>query len=115
MIATAAGPITPVGIEQRAQAVEGVEAVAVVGVGPRGTQQVVAVVVSRGPARPGSPRLASEALTAAVRAVAGVTVAAVLQTDALPVDIRHASKIDRRRVAEWAERVLAGCRTGRRP
>ena len=33
--------------------------------------------------------------TAAVRAVAGVDVAAVLLTDALPVDIRHASKIDR--------------------
>ena len=49
----------------------------------------------------------------AVRAVAGVDVAAVLLTDALPVDIRHASKIDRARVADWAERVLAG-RPGRR-
>jgi predicted regulator of Ras-like GTPase activity (Roadblock/LC7/MglB family) len=50
-----------------------------------------------------------------VRAVADVPVAAVLQTDALPVDIRHASKIDRSRVAAWSEQVLAGLRTGRRP
>jgi acyl-coenzyme A synthetase/AMP-(fatty) acid ligase len=115
VIATAAGPVTPVGVEQRVEAIDGADAAAVVGVGPRGTQQVVVAVMSHEPARPGSPRLAPEALTAAVRAVAGVTVAAVLQTDTLPVDIRHASKIDRRRVAEWSERVLAGLRTGRRP
>jgi acyl-CoA synthetase (AMP-forming)/AMP-acid ligase II len=115
VIATAGGPVTPVGVEQRVEAVEGVDAAAVVGVGPRGTQQVVVVVMSRGPSRPGSPRLAPEALTAAVRAAAGVPVAAVLQTDALPVDIRHASKIDRSRVGEWSERVLAGRRTGGRP
>ena len=35
-------------------------------------------------------------------------IAAVLVTDRLPVDIRHASKIDRSRVARWAEQVLAG-------
>ena len=115
VVATAAGPVTPVGVEQRVAAVEGVDSVAVVGVGPRGTQQVVVVVAGRGPSRPGSPRLAHEALTAAVRAAAGVPVAAVLRTDALPVDIRHASKIDRSRVAEWSEQVLAGLRTGRRP
>ena len=115
VIATAAGPVTPVGVEQRVEAIEGADTAAVVGVGPRGTQQVVVAVVSRETARPGSPRLAPEALTAAVRAAAGVPVAAVLQTDPLPVDIRHASKIDRRRVAEWSERVLAGARTGRRP
>lgn len=115
VIATAAGPVTPVGIEQRVAAIQGVEAAAVVGVGPRGTQQVVVVVTSRGPSRPGAPRLAPEALTSAVRAVADVTVAAVLQTDTLPVDVRHASKIDRSRVAAWSEQVLAGERTGRRP
>jgi acyl-coenzyme A synthetase/AMP-(fatty) acid ligase/pimeloyl-ACP methyl ester carboxylesterase len=115
VIATAAGPVTPVGVEQRVTVVEGVESAAVVGVGPRGTQQVVVVVAGRGPSRPGAPRLAPEPLTAAVRAVADVPVAAVLQTDALPVDIRHASKIDRSRVAAWSEQVLAGLRTGRRP
>src|SRR3712207_348537 len=38
------GPVTPVGIEQRAEAVPGVRAAAAVGVGPAGTQQVVVVV-----------------------------------------------------------------------
>jgi hypothetical protein len=42
-----------------------------------------------------------------------VPVAAVLVTDELPVDIRHASKLDRARVGKWAERVLAGGRVGR--
>jgi hypothetical protein len=31
----------------------------------------------------------------------------------LPVDIRHASKVDRTRLARWADRVLAGGRVGR--
>jgi hypothetical protein len=31
----------------------------------------------------------------------------------LPVDKRHNSKIDRSRIARWAERVLAGGRMGR--
>ena len=53
-------------------------------------------------------------MTGAVRR-RGVEVAAVLVTDALPVDIRHASKIDRTRVAAWAEQVLAGRRAGPRP
>jgi hypothetical protein len=57
--------------------------------------------------------LAGPELSAAVRAVAGVPVAAVLIVPALPVDIRHASKIDRARVARWAERVLAGGAVGK--
>ena len=57
--------------------------------------------------------LAGAGLAAAVRAAAGVPVAAVLVTPALPVDIRHASKVDRARVARWADRVLAGGRVGR--
>jgi hypothetical protein len=32
----------------------------------------------------------------------------VLVVPALPTDIRHNSKIDRSRVAAWAERVLSG-------
>jgi len=111
VIAHAAGPVTPVGIEQRVQRLEQVAAAAAVGVGPRGTQQV-AVVVTAGRGR---PVLAPAALAAAVRAAAGVEVAAVLATDRLPVDIRHASKIDRTRVAAWAEQVLAGRRPGPRP
>lgn len=46
------------------------------------------------------------------REVAGVDVAAVLTTAAFPVDIRHQSKVDRTRLARWAERVLAGGRVG---
>jgi acyl-coenzyme A synthetase/AMP-(fatty) acid ligase len=118
VITTADGPVTPVGIEQRVQAVAGVDAAAAVGVGPTGTQQVVVVVVPDAGARVrrrAAPLLADASLTAAVRSAAGVPVAAVLVADALPVDIRHAAKVDRARVAAWAGRVLAGERAGRRP
>ena len=117
VIATAAGPVTPVGIEQRAEAVDGVASAAAVGVGPVGTQQAWSLSCpSRGPRPAAPPRLLAAApLTDAVRAAANVPVAAVLVADALPVDIRHAAKIDRTRVAGWAERVLAGERAGRRP
>ena len=137
VITTAEGPVTPVGIEQRAESVAGVRAAAAVGVGSSGTQQVVIVVcpeshvrdatrresgfpdtvpdTERRARRPGAPLLAAGPLATAVRAAAGVPVAAVLVADALPVDIRHAAKIDRARVAAWAERVLAGDRAGRQP
>jgi hypothetical protein len=62
----------------------------------------------------GSPGLADEADTAAVRAAVraagGTPVAAVLQVKALPVDIRHNTKIDRTALAAWADHVLAGDR-----
>jgi acyl-CoA synthetase (AMP-forming)/AMP-acid ligase II/pimeloyl-ACP methyl ester carboxylesterase len=118
VVATADGPVTPVGVEQRAESVDGVAAAAAVGVGPAGTQQVAVVVVPEPgtPARrTAAPLLAGEALAAAVRAAADTPVAAVLVADALPVDVRHASKVDRARVAAWAGRVLAGERAGRRP
>ena len=60
-----------------------------VGVGPAGTQQVVVVLTG-----PGGP-LAPPALAARPGRPPGVDVAAVLVTTALPVDIRHNSKIDR--------------------
>jgi len=112
VITTAAGPVTPVGIEQRLEALDGVEAVAVVGVGPVGTQVVVAVLVLSARSSPvlGRPVLAPPGLAAAVRAAASTPLAAVLQIDRLPVDIRHASKIDRIDVGRWASRVLAGGR-----
>jgi acyl-coenzyme A synthetase/AMP-(fatty) acid ligase/pimeloyl-ACP methyl ester carboxylesterase len=111
VVATADGPVTPVGLEQRIETLEGVSAAAIVGVGPIGTQQVVAIVVcalarSRGP-------LVDPELAAAVRSAAQVPLAAVLVVDALPVDIRHASKVDRTRLARWADRVLAGDRADR--
>lgn len=117
VVTTAAGPVTPVGVEQRVEELAAVRAAAVVGVGPAGTQQVVVVVV-HGERQSGSkaPRkrvLADAELAAAVRGVAGLPVAAVLTLAALPVDIRHASKVDRARVARWAGRVLSGQRPGR--
>lgn len=106
VIATAAGPVTPVGIEQDVESVPGVGRAAVVGVGPRGAQVVVAVVETAPGAR--RPGLASPDLTAAVRAATSQQLAAVLVVTTLPTDIRHNSKIDRTRVGEWAARVLAG-------
>ena len=110
VITTADGPLTPVGVEQRIEAKASVAGAAVVGVGPPGTQQAVAVVV---PTVPQSVGLATRELASAVRAAAGTSLAAVLAIDTLPVDIRHAAKIDRQRLARWAERVLAGVRVGR--
>ena len=59
------------------------------------------------------PGLATPELTAAVRARVGLLLAAVLVVPQLPTDIRHNSKIDRTRLASWAERVLAGGRMAR--
>ena len=110
VITTAAGPLTPVGVEQRIEADSPVTGVAVVGVGPPGTQQAVAVIV---PEVAGSVGLAGREIASVVRVAAGVRLAAVLAIDALPVDIRHAAKIDRQRLARWSERVLAGARVSR--
>jgi acyl-CoA synthetase (AMP-forming)/AMP-acid ligase II len=109
VVTTAAGVVTPVGVEQRVEALDAVSAAAVVGVGPVGTQVVVAVVVptTGGPRR---LRLAGPELADAVRAAAGTDVAAVLVTRRLPVDVRHQSKVDRRAVAGQAARLLAGAR-----
>jgi hypothetical protein len=88
---------------------------AVVGVGPEGLRQAVAVVevaveVVPSAARPG---LASPELTADVRARTALPLVAVLVVPHLPTDIRHNSKIDRTRLSEWAERTLAGGRMTR--
>lgn len=101
------GPVTPVGVEQRTEGLPGIAMAAAVGVGPAGTQATVLVVVPTEGATHRRP-LAPAPLARAVREAAGIPVAAVLVTDRLPVDIRHASKIDRARVARWAELVLAG-------
>ncbi|NEM06227.1 alpha/beta fold hydrolase [Geodermatophilus normandii] len=118
VVTTAAGPVTPVGIEQRVERLEGVSAVAAVGVGPAGAQVVAVVVVPSGGRRRtrgrSRPRLAGPDLADAVRSVAGVDVAAVLTVPALPVDIRHQSKVDRGEVARRAARALAGARAPRR-
>jgi olefin beta-lactone synthetase len=110
VITTADGPLTPVGMEQRIEAEAQVTAAAVVGIGPAGTQQAVAVVVPRMADTVG---LAAPELASAVRAAAGTSLAAVLAIDTMPVDIRHAAKIDRQRLARWAGSVLTGARVGR--
>ena len=86
---------------------------AVVGVGPSGTQAVVAVVETvppvrraglAAPARAGRGRVAGRA--------GGVRVSAGLADRSQPTDIRHNAKIDRSRLARWASAVLAGGRPG---
>ncbi|GAA5152600.1 alpha/beta fold hydrolase [Nocardioides marinquilinus] len=115
VITTPDGPLTPVGVEQRVEAVPGVRAAAAVGIGPDGTQ-VLAVVVVADDAPSTRPRPrgrlglrpADHDLADIVRRAAGVPVAAVLAADRLPLDIRHAAKVDRTEVARQAHRLLAG-------
>jgi acyl-coenzyme A synthetase/AMP-(fatty) acid ligase len=110
VITTTSGPVTPVRPEQDVETLDDVTAAAVVGVGPVGNQQLVVVVEPAEPVR--RSRLAEPRLIDRVRAVAGDRVVAVLEVPTLPVDRRHNSKIDRTRIAAWAERVLAGGRLG---
>jgi len=101
VLATAAGPLASVAVEEPVRAAVG-RPVAAVGVGPDGAQ-VVCVVVDG----PGRPAVADADLRARVRAAAEVPVAAVL-VGRLPVDRRHESKIDRTAVAADAAALLAG-------
>jgi len=108
VISTAAGLRAPVALEQAVESIDGLSSAAVVGIGPRGTQQIVVLVQPGTP--PPSPRLAAPELVDAVRATAGDDVVAVFELPELPVDRRHNSKIDRTRLATWAEDVLGGKR-----
>jgi acyl-coenzyme A synthetase/AMP-(fatty) acid ligase/pimeloyl-ACP methyl ester carboxylesterase len=108
VLVTAEGIITPVGPEQRIESVPAVARAAVVGIGPKGTQQIVAVVEATMESK--TVRLASPEMVAAVRAASPVSIAAVIVVPALPTDIRHNSKIDRVRLSVWAERILSGGR-----
>jgi acyl-CoA synthetase (AMP-forming)/AMP-acid ligase II/pimeloyl-ACP methyl ester carboxylesterase len=106
VLVTSDGPLAPVGPEQDIERVDRVRRAAIVGVGPRGLQQAVAVVESVPPASRAA--LADPELTAAVRASTATPIVAVLVVPALPTDIRHNSKIDRTRLSAWAERTHAG-------
>jgi acyl-coenzyme A synthetase/AMP-(fatty) acid ligase len=108
LITTAEGPVTPIGIEHAAETVSRVRQAAAVGVGPIGNQQVVVVVAPVQPIRRAD--LADDDLADQVRSAVGVGVAAVLVVPGLPTDKRHNSKIERTRIARWAESVLAGGR-----
>lgn len=110
VLATADGPLAPVGPEQQIERADAVRRAAVVGVGPHGLKQAVAVVETT-PAATASG-LASPEVTAAVREATSQPLVAVLAVPELPTDVRHNSKIDRTRLAVWAERTLAGHRAG---
>ncbi|MDQ0735219.1 alpha/beta fold hydrolase [Arthrobacter agilis] len=112
VLTPAPGVLTPVGLEQVLEALDGVRLAAVVGVGPAGTQAVVAVLETEAGGR---PRLADAPLAADARSAArahGVDLAAVITVPALPVDVRHNAKIDRAGVAAWSGRFLSGGRAG---
>ncbi|WP_285115427.1 alpha/beta fold hydrolase [Leifsonia sp. fls2-241-R2A-40a] len=110
VLVTPEGVVTPVGAEQAIEAVPGVRRAALVGVGPRGVQALVAVVETEARARPG---LADASLARAVRDASPHPLAAVLTVATLPTDIRHNSKIDRTALAAWADSVLRGERAHR--
>jgi acyl-coenzyme A synthetase/AMP-(fatty) acid ligase/pimeloyl-ACP methyl ester carboxylesterase len=105
VVVTADGVVTPVGPERRIEQLAEITKAAIVGVGPVGAQQVVAVITTPSKSR----GVVADAMTSEqVRSAAGLDLAAVLVRDQLPVDIRHNSKIDRSALAVWASTVLAG-------
>ncbi|WP_217614454.1 alpha/beta fold hydrolase [Cellulomonas sp. GbtcB1] len=108
VLVTADGPLAPVGPEQHVERVAGVRRAAVVGVGPAGVQQAVAVVEPPADEAPRRAGLAPSDLADAARAASPVPLAAVLVAPRMPTDVRHNSKIDRTRLAAWAARVLSG-------
>ncbi|MBT8240193.1 MAG: AMP-binding protein, partial [Acidimicrobiia bacterium] len=114
VITTANGPVAPIPIEHAAERVDEVVRAAAVGIGPAGAQVVAAVVEVPGSGRNPlpDPRLAA-LVRREVEAAGDPPLAAVLVTRHIPVDKRHNSKVDRTRIARWAERVLAGNRPGK--
>ncbi|WP_025777116.1 alpha/beta fold hydrolase [Brevibacterium sp. VCM10] len=110
VVTTPRGPVGPGGLEALIDADEQVSRSSVVGIGPVGTQALVAVLDAEGTSL--SPGLAPLDLTARLRETVaeagGHDLAAVLVAPEFPTDIRHNSKIDRSRLAAWADSVLAG-------
>jgi len=113
VVHTDRGPVTPVPVEVAVERLDGIDRCAAVGIGPVGCQVLVVVVEHAGHDGLASAELAT-AVRGAVEAAIAHPVAAVLQVSALPVDIRHNTKIDRTLVARWADQVLGG-RGTRRP
>jgi long-subunit acyl-CoA synthetase (AMP-forming) len=102
VISTVDGPLTPVGLEQKALSA-GVANAACVGIGSAGTQQVILILEM-----PGDSHLVDAVTTSRYRTECGYPFAAVLRLDHLPVDIRHNSKIDRSALSAWATKILGG-------
>ncbi len=116
VVTTPRGPVGPGALEALIDEDPQVSRSAVVGIGPRGTQALVAVLDAEGTDL--SPGLAPLNLSARLRAQVaqrdGHDLSAVLVAPSFPTDIRHNSKIDRSRLAVWADHVLAGGSVRRR-
>ena len=111
LLRTPEAVVTPVAAEAAAETLPAVRRAALVGVGPAGTQAPVVVVEpeQRRGVHPGpAPLELADAVRAVVRGRTGVVPVAVLQVPEQPTDIRHNSKIDRPRLAAWAESTLSG-------
>lgn len=111
VVTTADTVLAPVDSEQRIETLADVSMAAIVGVGPPGSQVVVAAVqLSENQSNSQTPSEASPALTEQIRQVvtASIDIAAVLIVKNMPVDRRHNSKVDRSAIAQWAGKVLAG-------
>jgi len=108
VILTAQGPVTPVPGELAAQRASGARLAGLVGVGPLGTQVPVAVLQMPGPALGLADVDLTRRVREGVRDATGLELAAVLTMRALPVDVRHRSKVDRQRIAREAAVFLAG-------
>ncbi|AZT98723.1 alpha/beta fold hydrolase [Brevibacterium aurantiacum] len=110
VVTTPRGPVGPGGLEALIDSDEQVSRSSIVGIGPAGTQSLVAVLDAEGTEL--SPGLAPLDLTARLRELVADTVGhdltAVLIAPTFPTDIRHNSKIDRSRLATWADHVLSG-------
>ncbi|AZU02511.1 alpha/beta fold hydrolase [Brevibacterium linens] len=110
VVTTPRGPVGPGGLEALIDADAQVSRSSVVGIGPVGTQALVAVLDAEGTSlAPGlAPLDLTERLRETVAEAGGHDLAAVLVAPEFPTDIRHNSKIDRSRLAAWADSVLAG-------
>ncbi|MGC2939586.1 MULTISPECIES: alpha/beta fold hydrolase [unclassified Brevibacterium] len=110
VVTTVRGPVGPGGLEALVDTDAQVSRSAVVGIGPVGTQALVVVLDAEGTEL--SPGLAPLELTTRLREKVaeegGHDLTAVLVAPVFPTDIRHNSKIDRSRLAAWADSVLAG-------
>ena len=110
VVTTPRGPVGPGGLEALIDSDEQVSRSSIVGIGPTGTQSLVAVLDAEGTDL--SPGLAPLDLTSRLRElvaeVLGHDLTAVLVAPTFPTDIRHNSKIDRSRLAAWADHVLSG-------
>jgi acyl-coenzyme A synthetase/AMP-(fatty) acid ligase/pimeloyl-ACP methyl ester carboxylesterase len=106
VISTSFGVITPVPVEQRIESLPFVRQAACVGIGPRGGAVVAIVYIETTQAK-GLSQMNKED---EMRAIAGVPLAAMLRVKTLPTDIRHNAKLNREKIAEWANAKLAGNR-----